>query len=249
MAQSAIVALAAVLALLFGTFALVRLTRRAETLHEEAERDRRLVSLGQMASVLAHEIKNPLAALKGHAQLLAERLPEDGRERRSADRVVHSAVRLEALTEDLLSLVRSNRVDAQDVSPENLVRDSLGQVDCDAFEIDVTSAPDHWRLDPNRMQQVLVNLLQNAADASPKGSAPSVSAFEKGDALVFRVRDHGPGLPVGEEERIFEPFFTKKTQGTGLGLAVAQRIVELHGGMIQGRTLASGGAEFEVVIP
>ena len=248
-AQSAIVAVVAVLALLFGTFALVRLTRRAETLHEEAERDRRLVSLGQMASVLAHEIKNPLAALKGHAQLLAERLPEDGRERRSADRVVHSAVRLEALTEDLLSLVRSNRVDAQEVSPETLVRDSLGQVDCDAFEIDVESAPAHWRLDPNRMQQVLVNLLQNAADASPEGSAPSVSAFEKDDSLVFRVRDHGPGLPAGEEERIFEPFFTKKTQGTGLGLAVAQRIVELHGGAIQGRTLDSGGAEFEVVIP
>lgn len=248
-ATGAVVAILAVGALLFGTFALLRLSRRAEQLQNEAERDRRFVTLGEMASVLAHEIKNPLAALKGHAQLLAEQLPEDGRERRSANRVVRSAVRLEALTEDLLSLVRSNRVDAHEVSPETLLRESLSQVDYDGFRVDVSAAPSRWRLDPGRMQQVLVNLLQNAADASPEGLPPQVTSFEADDALVFRVRDHGPGIPTGEEDRIFEPFFTKKTQGTGLGLAVARRIVELHGGTIEGRNLASGGAEFEVVIP
>ncbi len=248
-AQGAIVALIAVAALLVSGFVLFRLTRRAEQLQEQAERDRRLVTLGEMASVLAHEIRNPLAALKGHAQLLAEQLPDDGRERRSANRVVRSAVRLESLTEDLLSLVRSNQVEKRDVSPDEIVRDSLAQVDFDRFDVDLSGAPARWRLDPNRMQQVLVNLLQNAADASADGQSATVYVRERGGSLVFVVRDSGSGIPPGEETRIFDPFFTKRTQGTGLGLAVARRIVELHGGTIAGRNLDSGGAEFEVVIP
>ncbi len=247
--QGAIVALIAVLALIGSGLVLFRLTRRAEQLQEEAERDRRLVTLGEMASVLAHEIRNPLAALKGNAQLLAEQLPDDGRERRGADRVVRSAMRLESLTEDLLSLVRSNRVEHRDVSPETVLRDSLAEVDFDRFEIDVAGAPERWRLDPNRMQQVLVNLLQNAADASPAGEPATVQVLERDGSLVVLIRDRGDGIPKGEEERIFDAFFTKRTQGTGLGLAVARRIVELHGGTVAGRNLDSDGAEFEVVIP
>jgi len=245
----AVVAFIAVIALLASGIVLFRLTRRAEVLQEEAERDRRLVTLGEMASVLAHEIRNPLAALKGHAQLLAEQLPEEGGERRGAERVVRSAVRLESLTEDLLSLVRSNQVERRDVSLETLIRDSLAQVDFDRFDVDLARAPDRWELDPARMQQVLVNLLQNAAEASPEGARAAVEVLERSGTLVLLVRDSGDGIPTGEKDRIFDPFVTTRTQGTGLGLAVARRIVELHGGTISGRNLDSGGAEFEVVIP
>lgn len=247
--RSGIVALIAVVALLVSGFVLFRLSRRAEQLQRQAERDRRLVTLGEMASVLAHEIRNPLAALKGNAQILAEQLPDDARERRGADRVVRSAIRLEALTEDLLSLVRSNEVKRANVSPKALLNESLAQIDFDRFETDTSKAPATWSLDPSRMQQVLVNLLRNAAEASPDGRSAFVEITERGGRLVIAVRDAGDGIPAGEEERIFDPFVTNRVQGTGLGLAVARRIAELHGGTIRGRNLDSGGAEFEVVIP
>ena len=108
--RSLIVALAALLVLIAAAIVLWRLSRRAEQLQEAAERDRRLATLGEMSAVLAHEIRNPLASLKGHAQLLLERLGDAGAPREKAERVVAEAQRLERLTEDLLSFVRSSQV-------------------------------------------------------------------------------------------------------------------------------------------
>src|SRR5262249_56260079 len=108
--RSLIVARAALAALIAAAIVLWRLSRRAEQLQEAAERDRRLVTLGEMSAVLAHEIRNPLAALKGHAQLLLERLGDAGAPREKAARVVAEAQRLERLTEDLLSFVRSTHL-------------------------------------------------------------------------------------------------------------------------------------------
>jgi two-component system sensor histidine kinase HydH len=99
------------------------------------------------------------------------------------------------------------------------------------------------------MQQVLVNLLENALAVTPPGRAVVASVAAEGAALVFAVRDHGPGVSEAERAQIFEPFHTTKTQGTGLGLAVAKRITELHGGRIEIEDAAGGGARFRVVIP
>ena len=99
------------------------------------------------------------------------------------------------------------------------------------------------------MHQALVNLLRNAVEASPAGAHAVASVAREGESLGFRVRDRGLGVPTGDTERIFEPFYTTRAQGTGLGLAVARRIVELHGGAVTAHTHPEGGAEFRVVIP
>jgi signal transduction histidine kinase len=99
------------------------------------------------------------------------------------------------------------------------------------------------------MEQVLVNLLQNARDASPAGSAIDVTVAEESGRLVFEVADRGEGLPPGEEARTFEPFFTTRAHGTGLGLALAKRVAEGHGGTIHALNRAGGGAVFRVVLP
>jgi two-component system sensor histidine kinase KdpD len=97
------------------------------------------------------------------------------------------------------------------------------------------------------MRQVLVNLLENASEMS---QGPIDAAVERdGAALRFVVRDHGPGLPEADLERLFEPFFTKRIRGTGLGLAVCKRLVVLHGGTIAARNAAGGGAEFSIALP
>ena len=247
--RSVIVALAALLALIAAAIVLWRLSRRAEQLQESAERDRRLVTLGEMSAVLAHEIRNPLAALKGHAQLLLERLGDAGAPREKAARVVAEAQRLERLTEDLLSFVRSSQVSPVPVDPAAVLREAVRDVDPAQIDLDTTAAPASWRLDPVRMHQALVNLLRNAVEASPASAHAVASVAREGESLGFRVRDRGLGVPTGDTERIFEPFYTTRAQGTGLGLAVARRIVELHGGAVTAYTHPEGGAEFRVVIP
>lgn len=227
-----------------GIFA--RRARQADDLTERLAQAERLASLGTMSAVLAHEIKNPLAALKGNAQLLVEGLDEGTRPRAQADRVVSSAVRLQGLVDNLLDFARSGGLSRAPLDP--------GEVLCAAAEdaspraaIDLDGAPATWSLDGVRLRQVLENLLRNAEQASPGKVTASVRG--RGERLIYTVSDEGAGIPEGETERIFEPFHTTKTRGVGLGLTVARRVVELHGGTITARNRPEGGAVFEVVIP
>lgn len=224
----------------------VRWSWRRATVERERERERRLASLGQLSAVLAHEIRNPLASLKGNAQLLASSLPEGERPRAKADRVVEEAIRLEELTEDLLAFARTGELHRVALDPAALLRQSVAAEHAGAIEIDVTGAPSSWRLDPDRMRQALTNLLDNALVAG----APVTAAVTTDDGkLLFEVRDRGPGVAPEDRARIFEPFFTKRTRGTGLGLAVVKRVVELHQGTLTVDDAPGGGARFRLWLP
>jgi two-component system sensor histidine kinase HydH len=115
--------------------------------------------------------------------------------------------------------------------------------------VDSTAAPATWSLDPDRMQQVLSNVLRNAVQASPPDATVAVRLWAEGGRLRVQVRDRGPGIPSGQEEAIFEPFHTGKVRGTGLGLAVARWVVDLHGGAIRASTHPDGGAVIDLSIP
>jgi len=237
------------LALVLMSAFLWRLTLRAERIQEERERDRRLASLGELAAVISHEIRNPLTSMKGHAQLLAEHLEPGSRDRDKAERVVREAVRLEKLASDLLSLVRSERIERTDVDPARLLREAAESVDPEGIELVLEGAPPLWSVDAEKMLQVLTNLLRNAVQASPEPARPVAEVRVDEGRLVFTVRDFGDGIPEGEEARIFEPFYTTRVQGTGLGLAVARRVVALHGGTITAANHPQGGAVLRVAIP
>lgn len=240
---------AASLALVAVAIGLWRFSLREERLKAAIERDRRLASLGEMAAVLAHEIRNPLTSMKGHAQLLAERLASGTREREKADRVVGEAVRLEQLTADLLSFIRSENIERRSVDPRAVVEAAAEDVGRERVEIDAAAAPDGWSLDPRLMQQALVNLLRNALQASPDGGPATVSIAVDAGRLVLAVRDRGEGVAESDREKVFEPFYTTRVRGTGLGLPVARRIVTLHGGRISITRHPEGGAVFRMAIP
>ena len=225
---------------------LVRREARRNAEERERERERRLASLGEMSAVLAHEIRNPLASLKGNAQLLAATLRnDDSKPRAKAERVVDEAVRLEQLVTDLLQFVRTGEIRRAPVDPGALVREAAESVQGEVT-IDTAGAPQRWTLDAGRIRQVVVNLVDNAVAAGPPASARVRGSDGK---LVIEVADHGPGIPEEDRERIFEPFFTGKTQGTGLGLAVARRVIEQHGGTIVVHDNPGGGALFRAEIP
>jgi len=246
--QSLLISCATALLLGLAAILLYRHSAARERLERDALRQRHLATLGEMSAVLAHEIRNPLAVAKGHAQLLAERA-EDERQKRWVAQVVQSLERLEALTADLLELAKSGEIHPEPTSLEDFLGGVLRDVGAERVRLDTQGAPPRWTLDAGHMHTVLVNLLRNALQASPETEPVQLSATERSGALVLRVQDLGPGISPDDLERIFEAFHTTRTRGAGLGLAIARRIVQLHGGRIHAANRSGGGALFEVTLP
>jgi two-component system sensor histidine kinase HydH len=246
--QISVVAAGAALVLVAFALAWSTTQRRLSTLQIQAEGERRLVALGRASSVLAHEIRNPIAALKGHAQLLVEDLSEPSRAK--AERVVELAERLERLTGVLLDFVRDAPLDVHAVTPAHLVDRALPTLPKERVLIDLSAAPETLDVDVERLRLALRNLIQNGLQASEEAAEPvEVRIHESAGKVVIEVRDHGPGLPPGVGDHMFDPFVTTKTKGTGLGLSIARRVVEQHGGTLIGETHREGGALFQIVLP
>ena len=235
--------------LLIAAVAFWRQSRRAEHAAAQAERDRHLRSLGEMSAVLGHELRNPLTSLKGHAQLLLEKLPANHPAKRGASTIVGEAIRLEDLANQVLEFVKTGTLNVADADPAALAAAVIECSGVDNVRLSVSGRPGLWPLDRPRMEQVLVNLLKNARDASPGGAPIDLHVGVVGGRLVLEVSDRGEGLPPGEEGRTFEPFYTRRVHGTGLGLALAKRIVEGHGGSIRADNREGGGASFRIVLP
>lgn len=241
---------AAALALLLMAAVFWRMSRRAQAAEAELVRDRHLATLGEMSAVLGHEIRNPLASLKGHAQLLVEKLGDDPRSLAKAERVVAEAVRLERLTTEVLEFARSGAVERRDVSPVAVLKRAVDVAGEGRVRVEDAGAPALFSLDGDRLEQVLVNLIRNAVQASTVGASVEARvSSERRGGLCFEVRDHGAGFSAEAFSRLFEPFHTTKVTGTGLGLAVARRIVEAHGGSIEATNHPDGGALLTVRIP
>jgi two-component system sensor histidine kinase HydH len=232
-------------ALLVFALGWVRSLRKVEQFQLEADRKKRLVALGQMSSIMAHELRNPLASLKGHAQLLAEQLSEDPKGQAKAELVVHEAERLESLTRNLLEFVRDGAIDTRLVPVRQLAEEALEGLDRERVSIHCDGSPEQVRVDRARIVRALHNLLENALLADPSGRA-ELHLLSAARGLVIEVRDHGPGLP---KEPIFEPFVTTRVRGTGLGLPIARRVAEQHGGALTAENHAEGGALFRLTLP
>jgi two-component system sensor histidine kinase HydH len=227
-----------------------RISRNAEKASAQLEHDRQLKVLGQMSAVLGHEIKNPLASLKGHIQLLLEKLAPDHAGRKGAEVVLRETMRLEELSRQVLEFARTGAVERESVDPAAVVQAAIENVGGADIHFHAGSIPSTWLLDSARMEEVLVNLLRNAREASSTGQPVDVALNVQADRhLVMEVRDRGEGIAPGEEERVFEPFYTRKAKGTGLGLALARLIVEGHGGTMVARNHPEGGAVFSVRLP
>lgn len=227
-----------------------RLSLRAEATESQLARDRQLKTLGQMSAVLGHELRNPLTSLKGHVQLLLEKLPTDHPGRRGAETVLRETIRLEELAKQILEFARTGSATMAPADPVNIAEAAIEQTGYEKIQLSIEGQRQPILLDPPRIEAVLVNLLRNAIEASG-GNHPIILtvSFHPNRDICYRVRDHGEGIPVGEEERIFEPFYTRRTKGTGLGLALARQIVEGHGGTIQALNHPDGGALVQVMVP
>lgn len=226
-------------------------------MEEAVERSKRLADLGQVAAGLAHELRNPLASVSGCVELLrgAQGLSEE--DQRVLGIVLRETARLDHLLTRFLEFTRPappHRV-ATDLTA--LVRETLdvfaGDPASQGLAIERTLAPVRVECDPDQIRQVLWNLLTNASQAvreAGRGGVVGVSCeTQPGGGALLAVVDDGPGIAPAARARIFTPFFTTKPRGTGLGLAVVQRIVDAHGGSVGVESVPGAGARFTVRLP
>ena len=232
--------------------ALLERVRHQERALLQAEK---LSELGQIAAEIAHETLNPLAGVKGMLQALRlAPLPPERLHQELTD-MERELSRVEGIVRRLVRYARPLEPHPQQVKLAALLEGALRSARAApgsqgrTVRLEVADPALEWVLDPALVEQVLVNLVVNACEASGPGAEVWVGFDRNREGLHFWVRDRGCGLPTEEKQRLFRPFFTTKPGGNGLGLAVSRNIVEEHGGQISAESNPGGGAIFQVVLP
>jgi signal transduction histidine kinase len=238
--------------------ALGRLEEHQRLLAAEIARLRALSSLGEGVATIAHEIRNPLGAIAGFAELLARRCDGHPELRDMSQKIMSAAQNLNVLVQRLLELVRNAPIQVRPVEWPHFLNATLDQFEEQSRQRGarltlVRRWPERLgegRADALCLRQAVWNVLENAEQvSSPSGQIEvDVSADAQG-GLRLRIADRGPGIDPALLPRLFTPFVTTREQGTGLGLATARKIVEAHGGRIAIRNRRGGGAEVEIDLP
>ncbi|MFO0752382.1 MAG: ATP-binding protein [Thermodesulfovibrionales bacterium] len=252
-----------VLLWILGCF-LMRAVQRSEELKRTMAERERLALLGEMSSVLAHEIRNPLGSIKGFAQFLLEQTPAQRAEAGSAAAdeylrvIVAESERLETLTADLLLYAKPVEVRRQTFSVRDLAEEVIASLRPSPEE--EGGAAVRHRISPgltltsdrDKLKQVLLNVVQNAVDAAGKNGRVEVRAGTSGAPFgeaFITVEDNGCGMDQALQARAFSPFFTTKTRGTGLGLAIVGKLVQALGGSVELQSAPQKGTVVRIALP
>jgi signal transduction histidine kinase len=227
----------------------------------EAEKRRldRLASLGEMAANVAHEVRNPLASIKASMLMLRDDLvhyhiPPSDETQESVTVVLEEVERLDAIVRDLLLFARPRQLHHIKCDIAELCDRVLDLLKSICLEANVVvrriyeDVPPLW-VDVGQIEQVLMNLCMNAIQAMPDGGVLAVSCHKHDDGIDIVISDTGVGIPPQQAERIFQPFFTTKAHGIGLGLAISKRLVEDHGGSIHVAEHSGNGTTIIIYLP
>jgi two-component system sensor histidine kinase HydH len=260
-----LISISILIACLWGIgFFFVRASKRSEELKLAMAEKERLAMLGEMASILAHEIRNPLGSIKGFAQYLIEQKIEDKKQRTDCLNVIVSeSKRLERLTDDLLAYVRPAAVSPEEFNLRHFIDEvvmsaipasdnnhavnttAVSNIKGIKMHIDI---PENTKVttDREKLKQILINIIQNAVDASDgNGDIEIKSSFYEKE-ITISVKDNGCGINRDTIEKIFQPFFTTKAKGTGLGLAIVQKLLKSIGGRIEVNSEHNSGTIFKI---
>jgi signal transduction histidine kinase len=226
------------------------------------ERQEKLASLGVLATGIAHEIRNPLTAIKVRLFTLKSSHQPGSSEQEDLEVIRSEIDRLERIVRDFLQFARPSEPELQTMPAEKLLREIQNFLQASLalkkVELKLELLTDaQIRADLDKLKQVLLNFVQNGADSMPSGGVVTLRLRREEqllngrwvNAVIIDVADEGGGIPPEVQKRLFDPFFTTKEAGTGLGLPIAARIVEKHGGIIQYETRPNRGTTFSIVLP
>lgn len=213
---------------------LERMFSRQTRLAEQLEKKEKMALIGQMTAVLAHEIRNALGGIKGYTQWVAEKMAPGDSRKDGLSFVLKGTERIETLVNDLLLFSREETYTFEELSPEPLIREAvaMGLLSWEG-RIEIEVEPEsRIKADRGKFSRVLFNGLQNALQAMGSKGQLQVTARPASGWVEIRIEDTGPGIPNESISKLFTPFFTTKTNGTGLGLAYSKKVVEGMGGTI-----------------
>ncbi len=221
------------------------------------ERAQKMAMVGNLAAGLAHEIRNPLSSIKGYATFFETLFDPNTPPRDAARSMAQEVDRVNRVISELLAFARPTDLKFQTMDLHQVVAHTLGVVAREAETGNISISPPppstgtegHIQADPDRLSQVLLNLYINAIQAMPQGGKLSVDLLPGSRNVRIKVKDTGLGIPRDHLPRIFDPYFTDKAQGTGLGLSVSKNIVETHGGVIQVESRRGQGTCFTISLP
>lgn len=229
---------------------------KLKNLEKEMQRHDRLIALGKMAAGVAHEVRNPLSSIKGFATLLGSRFNKNSQEQETAELLVNEVERLNRSISELLNYARPLPLKLIKLDLHTIIPSSLMLIETDAkefginisHEIDPETPP--IIADPDRLNQVLLNLYLNALQAMKHEGRLTVHVRKGGQGMVsIEIKDTGIGIPEESLKRILDPYFTTKPGGTGLGLAIVNKILDEHGGTIQFTSKVNEGTTVTISLP
>ena len=232
--------------------------RAVEERERELVRSERLAAVGKMAAMITHEVRNPLSSIGLNTELLEDELAPDATEARNLCRSIHREVdRLTAITEEYLAFARlpKPKLAAEPINPmvgalAAFVREDLA-VKQVTLVTELAPGDPIAQIDAGQIRQCLINLVRNAADAVAANGGGKVTLRTRtvGSAIEIAVEDNGVGIPADLQPRLFDPFFSTKESGSGLGLALTQQIVRDHGGNLRVDSAVGRGTTFTVSVP
>jgi two-component system sensor histidine kinase HydH len=238
-----------------GQLVIIKDLRQLKELQEKVKRQEKLAAIGHLAAGIAHEIRNPLSSIKGLATFFLGKSRDSSQEQSAARTMVQEVDRLNRVVTELLEFARPSELQLEQCEVNQLVRHSLDLVrrDAESKGVNIRFEPEQeelWAyLDQDRLNQALLNLYLNAIQAMQQGGELKVQAAVQGSQVRISVSDTGAGIAQSELERIFDPYFTSKKSGTGLGLAVVDKIVQAHQGRIKVQSSSGQGSSFILLLP
>ncbi len=236
---------------------LARMLTEVPRVQEQLVQASKLGAVGELAAAVAHEVNNPLTGILGYAELLVSELPADDARHDEAAVIRDEAIRARSIVKALLEFAQPRTPQRVSTDLNALARSTVDLVRCRVQGTGIRIVEDYSDLppleaDPDALEQVLLNLINNAIEAMPKGGELGVSTRSGRDRVGLVVRDTGPGMDAKTRSRIFAPFFSTRATtgaGTGLGLTVSLQIVENHGGSIEVESEPGRGTVFTVWLP
>ncbi|HCX02593.1 MAG TPA: histidine kinase, partial [Syntrophaceae bacterium] len=238
-----------------GKILLARNVTAVRLLEQEVARSRHLNAIGSLAAGVAHEIRNPLSSIKGFAVYFRQRLAGNPEDEETADIMIAETERLNRVISQLIEFARPIVLKTQPTDMTDLVNQTIrlvsaeGKKNAVAFDVLKGGGVPRVEVDPDKIKQVLLNIFLNALAAMPAGGRVSVSLAAQKDFMDVTVSDTGSGIAEEDLPRIYDPYFTSKPAGTGLGLAVVQKIMDAHGGVVQIESKAGIGTTVTLRFP